>query len=156
DTLCDRSVAWGSHVRATYRGVRRGEECGGEVREPWRIRVGVMVDVRDNVARRGGEARVARAREASVFSLDHSAVVLAGDGGGRVGGSIVHHDDLVVGIGESLQSLQTVANRAPTVVCAHDHGDPRPWQCRREWHLGERFAYRVQGGLGGSFDGGKG
>src|SRR5207253_5575689 len=61
DALGDGPVARRGEVRPSHRRVRRGEERGRKVGEPVRVRVGVVVDVGDDLATRLSEARVARA-----------------------------------------------------------------------------------------------
>ena len=152
DALGDRSVTRRRDIRSAHRGVRGAEEADRQIGEPVRIGVGVVVDVGDDLARGRGEARVARAGQAAVLGLDQPAVVLACDGGGRVGGSVVHHNDLVIRIGEARQSLETVADGARAVVRAHDHRDSGPREARRKRHLGERLPDRAQRGLGRPVD----
>src|SRR5207253_10483023 len=108
-------------VWATARGARRAQERGREVGEPVWGGVGVVVDVGDDLARGRFQARVARIGQAAVLGPDQPVVVLARDGGGRVGGSIVHHDDFVIGVGELLQPIEAVADGARAVVGTHDH-----------------------------------
>src|SRR5206468_6981708 len=118
-----------------------------QVGEPVRAGIGVVIGIGDDLARGRFQARIAGTGQPAVLGLDQSAVVFARDNGRGVGGSVVHHDDLVVGVGELLQPLHAVANGARSVVRAHDHRDSWPLQARRERHLGESLSYRLQGRL---------
>ena len=66
----------------------------------------------------------------AVSGLQQLHVVFAHDLGRGVGGPIVDHDDLEVGVLEARQTLQAVANRARAVVRRYDHRDARPIRAR--------------------------
>ena len=148
DALGDGSIARRGEVRSTHRGVRRAQEPSGEVGEPVRIGVGIVVEIGDDFAGGCIQARVARTGEATVLGPDQPAVVVACDGSGLVRRSVIHHDNLVIGIRESPQSFEAVKNGACTVVRAHDHRDPGPREARCEGHVGERLLDDLEGGLG--------
>ena len=148
DALRDRSIVRRRDVRTTHTGVRAAHERRREVGQPVGVGIGVVVDVRHDVARGDGESRVPGARQPLVRRPNQRAVVAARDGGRPVGRSVVHHDDLVVWVVEVGEPVETVSQRASAVVRAHDHRDARPGHVPRERHVGERFAHRGQGGLG--------
>ena len=146
--LRDQSVPRRREVRSAHRRVRGAHERGREIGEPLRVGVGVVVDVGDDLSRGRFEPRVARARQAAVPGPDEPAVVLPRDGGRRVGGAVVHDDDLVVGVGELLEPLEAVADRARPVARADDDGNARPGEGRGERHVREGLAHGAQCRLG--------
>ena len=107
-------------------------------------RAGVRVDVGDDLAGGGLQARVAGARQAAVLGADQAEAVLAGDLVGRVGRAVVDDDHLVVRVLEVAQAVEAAAQRLLAVVRADDHRDPRPVRVRGERHLRERLADRGQ------------
>src|SRR5437762_4002653 len=135
------TVARRRDVRSTDADMRRAQKPVREIRQPVRIGVRVIVDVRDDLAPGCMKAGVPRAGEAAILGLDQPAVVSARDSGGGVRRAVIHDDDLVVGIGQPLQCLEAIADRAGAVIRADDHGDPGPGEVRRERDLTERVSY---------------
>ena len=140
-------VTRGRDVRSTHANMCRAQKSVREICEPVRIGVGVIVDVRDDLAPGCPEAGVPRAGEAAVLGLDQPAVVSARDGGGGIRRAVIHNDDLVVGVGQPLQGLEAIADGARAVVRADDHGDPRPGEIRREGYFAESVSYGGERGL---------
>src|SRR5206468_748858 len=115
------------------RGVREAEARAGCLEPPTHIDVIARYPkLRIEAAGRGFKAGVTGTGQPAVLGLDDPAVVPARDGGRRVGGSIVDHDDLVVRVSEPLERLEAITDGARSVVGTHDHRDPRPRERRRE------------------------
>src|SRR5207245_9691302 len=115
DALGDRPVARWRDVRPAHTGVRRAEERGCEVRKPVRVGVRVVVDICDDLARRGVETGVARNGQAAVRSLDQANIVATGDRAGAVRRPVVYYDHFVIRIREAAQALQAITDRPNAV-----------------------------------------
>src|SRR2546428_1011926 len=140
-------VTRGRDVRAAHANMCRAQKSVREICEPVRIGVGVIVDVRDDLAPGCPEAGVPRAGEAAVLGLDQPAAVSARDGGGGVRRALVHNDDPGGGAGPPFQGLEAIADGARAVVRADDHGDRGPAEIRREGYLAESVSYGGERGL---------
>ena len=86
----------------TWRGP---DEGGGEIPQPVRVGIGVVVGVGDDLARRGAESDVPRVAQAAVLAADHPEAVLLDDVHRRVGGAVVDDDHLEVRVVETPQAL---------------------------------------------------
>ncbi len=98
----------------------------GDVAQPVRVGIGVVVDVGGDLAGRLAHALVAGSRQALVLLAREPDVVARGDGRGVVGRAIVDDDDLVVGVVLDRQPVEAVADELRAVVAAADHGDAGP------------------------------
>ena len=145
--LGDRAVAGRRDVGPAHARVGRAHERGREIPQPLRIGPRIVVDVRDDLAGRRREAGVPRVGQPAVRRLDQDRGVPVRDRGGRVPRSVVDNDDLVVGVVEAGEPVETVADRARPVVRAHDDRNAGPMQARRERHVVERLAHRVEAEL---------
>src|SRR5207237_3421138 len=147
DALRRTAVTGGRDVRSAHADIRGAQKSVRKIRQPLRIGVRVIVDVRDDLAAGCTETGVPRTRETTVLGLDKPAVVSARDGGGRVRRAVIHNDDLVVGVGQPVQRLEAIADRPGTVVRADDHGDPGPPDVWREGCLPESASGGCERGL---------
>src|SRR5204862_1236727 len=103
--LGEGRVAGRRKVGSADAGVSGRLERRGEVVQPMWIGPRVAVDVRNDLTGGQLEAEVPGTREPAVLLTDELEVrVLRRDGCGRVGRSVVDHDDLDVGIFELLQT----------------------------------------------------
>ena len=112
----------------------RGQERRGEVAEPVRIGVGVVVEVGDDVARRRRCQPVLRAhREARVRPVEMSRTSYSrGDRGRPVGRAVVDDDHLEVRDSPAARRPRGSPDRPRAVVGADDHRDARPVDVGRE------------------------
>ncbi len=147
DGLGHRAVARRRDVRAPDADVAGPDEGGGEIPQPVRVGIGVVVGVGDDLARRGAESDVPRVAQAAVLAADHPEAVLLDDVHRPVGGAVVDDDHLEVRVVETPQALAGVADGASPVVGAHDDRDPREPAVPREGRLGHRLPRGGQGGL---------
>ena len=142
DALCDRPVAGRRQVRPSHSRVRRGHERHREVREPVGIGTGVVVDVGDDLAARRPCSGIAGGGETAMSGVNQPALVLARDDRRGIGRPVVDDDHLEPRILEPLEARETFAERARSIVRAHDDRDPGPRQTGR----GRRFAKRLDDG----------
>ena len=105
DGLGHRAVARRRDVRAPDADVAGPDEGGGEVAQPVRVGIGVVVGVGDDLARRGAEPDVPRVAQAAVLAADHPEAVLLDDVHRPVGGAVVDDDHLEVRVVETPQAL---------------------------------------------------
>ena len=116
-------------------------ECRDEVLQPMGIRASVVIDVRDDLAGRGLQARVARAAQSAVPRVDEEEGIVCGDFGAGVGRPVVYDHHLVVRVIELEQSVQAVAQRGGPVAAAHDHRHARPLRASGKGDPGEGLVY---------------
>src|SRR5204863_4816439 len=109
-------------VGAAHPDVGRVEEGPGEVAEPVRVRVRIVVDVGDDLARGRPEPEVPGPTQPAVRAADQPEAVLAGNGGRGVARAVVDDDHLEVRVLEPPQAFEALA-AGPGAVGAAD--DPR-------------------------------
>src|SRR6266508_5071894 len=85
----DGAVAGRGDVRAAYSSVGRPQECSGEVGEPVRVGIGIIIEVSDDLACRRVEAGVAGRAQTLPVGADHSEAILAAGSGGSIDGPAV-------------------------------------------------------------------
>ena len=98
-----------------------------EIREPVAIRPRVRIRIRDDVSGGLGQPDVPGRGQPAIRDVDHAdASKLPGHFRGAISRSVIDDDDLVVGIGESLERAQAIVERLLGVVRANYHRHPRP------------------------------
>src|SRR3989475_10520889 len=107
----DPTVVRRWEVRSAHADVLPLHEREGEKSQPVNLGVRVVVDERDDLARGGPGADVARGAEPLVLGRDEPDMVLRCDLRRRVGRPVIDHDYLVVRVVELLESRERVAKR---------------------------------------------
>ena len=75
------------------------------------------------------------------------ATILARDGRGGIGRTVVHDQHFVIWIFQFLEGFQRIADRSRAVVAANHHRHPRPGHIAREGDFPKGVAHRQQRGL---------
>ena len=148
DALGHQAVARRREVWAADADVRGFEEARGQIPQPVRIGVGVVVDVRNDIPRRRMKAHVPGVAQAVVAGTDDPEPVFARDGGSVVSRPVVDDDHLEARVVQAPQALEAVADRTRPVVGAHDDRHPRQTPVLREGRLEHRLPDSGQGRLG--------
>src|ERR1041385_1035289 len=74
--------------------------------KPMRVGIGIVVDIRYNLSHGCLPSGVASAAESAIFSSNHPAIILAGNGCSAVSGSVIDNDYFVIWILKFLQKLE--------------------------------------------------
>src|SRR6266511_5166953 len=111
----DGAVAGRGDGRAAYSSVGRPQECSGEVGEPVRVGIGIIIEVSDDLAYRRVEAGVAGRAQTLPVGADHSEAILAAESCRSIARSVVDNDDLEVRVVEPQQPSKAVTGGALSV-----------------------------------------
>src|SRR6516164_1618693 len=108
----------------------------------------VIVDIRHDFPGRCSESRIPCRSQALIFGCDDSETVGMRDLCSGIRGAIVYHDDFVIRILKSQQTLQAFRKSAAAIKRTHDDRNLRPTELLCKGDLGECFPNSSESGFG--------
>src|SRR5215475_4525149 len=101
-------------------------ECRGNVSEPIRIGISIVVDIGDDFAPRRPPSDVSSMAQTVVWGMNEGGVILSRNRRRIIRGAVVDNDYLECGIADFADSLQTFPNGVASVEAADNHRNQRP------------------------------
>src|SRR5260370_9221825 len=137
----NRSVVLWRDIWASHSGIIILPERLGQVAEPIRIGICVVIYVGDNPAIRRLPSDISGMAQAMVRRADKLDVVLGCDRRCIIHRPIVDDDHLEVRIANLGDSLQTFANGSTSVETPNHYRNSRPGQIKEKYRFGKGAAY---------------
>src|SRR5215471_11888340 len=126
DALCEKAVLRRNQIRSANTNGTLLVEGVDEKVKPIPVGKSIAIDERYDLSSSSFDPGVASGAQASIRSIDHSYLVPPRDCSRIVIGSIVDHDDLVLGIVKQGEKVQRFVNCALRVKGRYDNRHARP------------------------------